>query len=491
MNKFYYLFLVLIVLNYKNIAWTQVIAEDLKIYSENPFYWEYKNEPVLLLGASDDDNLFQMDTLESHLDLLQSVGGNYIRCTMSSRDEGNVKPFEKISGKYDLNKPNPEYWNRFENLLKLSAERNIIVQVEIWATYDFYWNENRWDNNPFNPAVNNNYTSENSGLPDFIDYPAQSKINPFFNSVAALENNKLLLVFQQKFVDQLLSISLNYLNVLYCIDNETCASKEWGKHWSSYIRRKAVAANREILVTEMWDNWDPTDGRVEEALSQNPDLGDWFAKYTNMELHDQAKAVNTIEDTASYQFVDISNNNAQSGEIHFWTCDRVRSLVRGSGKKRPINNVKIYGGTLEGQIWAGTAKDGTERFWRNIFLGHAAARFHRPPAGLGLNEVTMANIKSMRMLLAEFNLFKSTEATNVLLGEREENEAYCRVNPEQGFIIYFPNGGEVFLRAYERKYEVKKLNIATSVWTQKEIVQLEGKIKTPTGEQWAVLIKKM
>ena len=33
-------------------------------YPANPFYWQYKGEPVLLLGGSVDDNLFQLFNLE-------------------------------------------------------------------------------------------------------------------------------------------------------------------------------------------------------------------------------------------------------------------------------------------------------------------------------------------------------------------------------------------------------------------------------------------
>ena len=71
----------------------------IAIYEENPFYWSYQGLPLLLLGATDDDNLFQMDDLGQHLELLKSVGGNYIRCTMSSRDEGNIKPYLQGGGR--------------------------------------------------------------------------------------------------------------------------------------------------------------------------------------------------------------------------------------------------------------------------------------------------------------------------------------------------------------------------------------------------------
>jgi hypothetical protein len=54
-------------------------AERIQPYAKNPFYRQIRGQPVLLLGGTDDDNLFQWERtkLEAHLDLLISVGGNY------------------------------------------------------------------------------------------------------------------------------------------------------------------------------------------------------------------------------------------------------------------------------------------------------------------------------------------------------------------------------------------------------------------------------
>src|SRR5690625_6899457 len=55
-------------------------TEDaIRPYEENHLYWQYKGEPVLLLGASDEDNLFNHPDiwpygLESHLDLMAYNG---------------------------------------------------------------------------------------------------------------------------------------------------------------------------------------------------------------------------------------------------------------------------------------------------------------------------------------------------------------------------------------------------------------------------------
>jgi hypothetical protein len=492
--KSFVLFLMLLTTGFAGIAFTSSGQDinSLKVYEENPMYWQYKGNPLLLIGGTVDDNLFQIENLEEHLNLLESVGGNYVRCTMSSRDKGNVKPFVFEKGFFNLNKPNPDYWGRIENLLKLSLERDIIVQIEIWATYDFYWGESGWVQNPWNPALNNSYNQQESNLPAEINYPAQQMNNPFFRTVPGLDNNSIVLAFQQKFVDKLMTVSLKYPNVLYCIDNETKTRPEWGRYWSAYIRKLAEETGRKIYVTQMWDNWDPTDGLVAGAVDQHPCLGGWYAENTNPEMSKWAKPLNTINDQESYQFVDISNNNAQRGEVHYNTALFVRNHVLFSAP-RPVNNVKIYGGMLntlgqDGEYWTGFHKDGEERFWRNIFAGHASVRFHRPEHGLGLNHVAQHHIKSMRMLTGEMDFFRHKPA-NHLLVNREENEAYCLAIVGEEYVVYFTGKGEVELDVQAGKYEVKWLQIRTSQWSIPQQTDFPHILKAPSGDQWAVFIK--
>ncbi|MGI9456720.1 MAG: hypothetical protein ACR2NU_09170, partial [Aeoliella sp.] len=120
-------------------------AERIQLYKKNPRYWQYQSEPVLLLGGTKDDNLFQISDVEQHLDLLSGVGGNYIRCVMSGRDQGNAWPFaQNDDGKYDLTRFNEEYWKRFDRLLESTHQRNIIVQIEVWAFHDFFDRYGTW-----------------------------------------------------------------------------------------------------------------------------------------------------------------------------------------------------------------------------------------------------------------------------------------------------------------------------------------------------------
>ena len=429
----------------------------IQIYPDNPRYWQYQGQPVLLLGGSVEDNLFQILNLREHLDLLRSVGGNYVRCTMSCRDEGNVWPFKKVNKLYDLEEWNEEFWRRFRAFLKLTAERNIIVQIEIWATFDYY--RDNWEVNPFNPKNNSTYTVEDTDLPEVVDSHPTNTENSFFWSVPKENNQQTVLKYQQKFVDKILSYSLKYGNVLYCMDNETSVTPAWGEYWATYIKAQAEKAGTTVETTEMWDAWDV--------------------------FHKQHRA--TLDHPEIYSFCDISQNNHQKGETHWNNAQRFRANL---SPLRPTNNIKIYGAD-EGRF--GNTRDGLERVWRNIFGGMASSRFHRPPSGQGLNEAAQAHIKSMRMLTDSMDIFTS-EPHNDLLSNRKENGAYATANPGKEYAVYFPSGDSVAidLNAVQGRVKAKWLDITASLWAKEEILKGGGLVTlSPPGTgHWAVLIRR-
>ena len=144
------------------------MATPIAPWGDNPQYWEYDGAPVLLLGSSSDDSLFQVSgsALTDELDALAEAGGNYIRCTMSSRDDHGfeVHPFhfDEGSGTFDLERWNDEYWDRFSALLAETYDRGIVVQIEVWATWDF--NDGRWTTNQWNPANASSYSASDTTL---------------------------------------------------------------------------------------------------------------------------------------------------------------------------------------------------------------------------------------------------------------------------------------------------------------------------------------
>jgi hypothetical protein len=442
-------------------------SERIQPYPGNPFYWQYKGRPVLLLGGSIEDNLFQIPGVEGHLDLLQSVGGNYVRCTMSSRDEGDVWPFEldPATGLYDLEAPGREYWGRFERFLKLTAERDIIVQIEVWDRFDFA--RAPWQDNPYNPKNNGNYTAGESGLQTEIHTHPGQRENAFFRSVPALEDNRLLLRYQHAHVDKLLSIALRYGNVLYCIDNETNESPQWGAYWARTIRQRAAEAGVTVQVTEMWDAHNLLDEQ-HAATFDHPEL---------------------------YSFVDLSQNNHRPADEHWDNPQVIRRRLIDSGRVRPMNSVKIYGAN-SGRY--GSTRDAQERFWRNVLGGLASSRFHRPPSGLGLNAISQAHIRSLRALSNQCAVW-TCAPHNDLLSNRSWNEAYCMAQPGEAYAVFFPDGGNVLLdvsAAGGRALAVRWLDIRRCRWWDEVLVDpsalLEGwlRLVTPAEEgYWAVLVR--
>ena len=432
----------------------------IQIYQANPRYWQYKGEPVLPIGGSVEDNLFQIPNLKAHLELLKSVGGNYVRSTMSWVDDGDVPPFKKVGDHYDLNQWNDEFWNRFRNFITWTHEMDIIVQIEVWATFNYY--REPWDANPFNPKNNTNYTVEETGLPTAVNSHPVATGNNFFWSVPKERNQEIVLKYQEKFVDKLLSETLPYGHILYCMDNETAVTAAWGEYWATYIQKQAAAAGRVVETTEMWDPWD---------LS-----------------HEKHKA--TFDHPETYSFCDISQNNHQKRQRHWDNAQKIRANL---SPIRPINNIKIYG--ADGGRF-GSTRDGLERFWRNIFGGFASARFHRPDSGVGLSKTAQAHILSMRTLTDEIDIF-TCEPNNDLLSNRADNGAYTIANPGREYAVYFPNGGSVNInlsvdgKTDSKMVTVRWLNIAKSEWTQQEEIPFSDSItlSAPTKAHWAVLIQ--
>lgn len=150
-------------------------SNRLRSLRKNPRHWQFNGQPVLLVGGGKDDNLFQMPDLKKHLDAMKAADGNYIHSTMSDRNDRGfeIYPFRKLPvWKYDREQWNDEYWRRFENLVKWTAERDIIVQFEVWDRFDY--STRNWPPHPYNPKHDVNYTAGQSGLAaEYPDYPGQ------------------------------------------------------------------------------------------------------------------------------------------------------------------------------------------------------------------------------------------------------------------------------------------------------------------------------
>ncbi|MEX0647246.1 MAG: hypothetical protein WD139_05645 [Balneolaceae bacterium] len=420
--------------------------DAIQPYEENAWYWQYQGEPIMLIGGSDNDNLWQWtgERLTDQLDLLQSVGGNYVRNTMSDRDpagssfavdDGDVHPVREIEdGMYDLEQWNDEYWNRLENFLDETAKRGIIVQLSLWDRFDFN------SNHPYHPDNNVNWESG-----------TVENANDFYR-LSVIENNEPVLEYQHRYIDQLMSVTLTYDHVLYNIKNESSAQTEQLNYWAQYIQEAADSQNKTIYVTAM------------RLLPGN-----------------SLRHVMTHRDI--YSFADVSQNNQNSagsvGYDHYENLLHWRNMVEAQRQgPMPINNVKLYGAGAAENFSAGTGVEAVERFWKNIFGGTASTRFHRPDSnwGIGLNEQAQGTIKAASMFLEEFDLFNSEPYAGCEMIGNKINADYCLANVGNAYAVYFPFGRSTVSIdpwVYMDEVTVKWLNVTNGEWEEEEKVTLD------------------
>ena len=406
------------------------------------------------------------ERLIPQLDRLAACGGNVIRNTMSDRkDKGfEIYPFRQLpNGIYDLEEWNPEYWARFERMLHETAEREIIVQIEIWDRFDYVDNRgaNRWQIHPFNPKNNVNYTYAQSGFAErYPDHPGQNK-QPFFYTTPSQRNNRVILRFQELFVEKLLDHSFKYKHVLYCIDNETKADESWPRYWAGFVKKRAAREGRSVYVTEMWDDWD-----------------------LHAERHKR-----TFDHPELYDFVDVSQNNHNSGQKHWDNFLHVLEYL--TKQPRPMNTTKIYG--ANGNKFGHTDQDGIERFWRHLLAGGASVRFHRPDSGHGLNDKAVACIRAARKLESIIPLWSIVPA-NHLLSQRDANEAYLAARIGEAYALYFPRGGSVRLNLTESEnlFELRWIDIETGELGETKRVVAGGAVDiTSPGEgNWVAAVTR-
>ncbi len=443
-------------------------SQGIQPWSENQWYWEYHGKPVMLVGGSDDDNLFQWprERLIEQLDRIAAAGGNLIRNTMSDRkDKGfELYPFKQIQeGHYDLDQWNDAYWKRFDTMLRETAKRSIIVQIEIWDRFDYTdsGGSNRWQIHPYNPNNNVNYTYATSGFAKaYPDHPGANK-QPFFYTTPKQRNNVTVLKYQRKFVAKMLDISLQYDHVLYCMDNETKAQPEWGAYWADFVKSRARKEGKKVFVTEMWDDWN-----------------------LKAERHRQ-----TFDHPELYDFVDVSQNNHNSGRKHWDNFLYVKNYL--SKQPRPINTTKTYGAT--GNKFGHTDQDAVERIWRHLLAGAASVRFHRPDSGLGINDKAVACIKAARLVEQEVSFWDLSPAMDRIQAQKA-NHAYAAAQGKETLVVLFTGQHGVVLNGKKKKVNrtIQWISVDSGVegssYRYKGFTQVT--IKPPGKGNWVAIIKE-
>jgi len=311
------------------------------------------------------------------------------------------------------------------------------VQIEVWDRFDF--SREPWKLNPFNPENNINYDSLVGMSSSYLKHPA-TDLQPFFHTIPGMPlyspSLEEVRKYQEIYIDKLLKYTLQFGNVLYCMNNETSTPKEWGLYWMNYISNKASEADKRVFVTDMFDHYfTPKSCNICNYEIENPEL---------------------------YQFVDVSQINSRNfGQMHWDSLKWIMESRNGVEPLRPVNCVKTYGG-MNSSWGSGSNQDGVERFVRQMLLGVSAGRHHRGPHGNGNNEYALASLRSIRKI-EESVRFWDLEPAMEILGDRTDNEAYAARNGDEQYVIYFPLKGSVTveLSLEADQYQFRWIDIRT------------------------------
>ena len=225
-----------------------------------------------------------------------------MRNTMSQREGVELKPHKLLpDGKFDMDQWNENYWQRFQNMLKWTHERDIIVQIEVWDRFDYA--EGNWEISPWNPKNNVNYDYEASGFgKEYRNDHLYRDAHPFFHTIKGTRQHtgryEVIRQYQEAFVDKMLSYSLPYGHVLYCMNNETSSEAGWGLFWIRLIQRRAAEKGLAVSTTDMFDD------AYLAAQAQNAPI--------------------VFDDPEHYLFADISQVNSRNFDQTHW--DRLQWL---------------------------------------------------------------------------------------------------------------------------------------------------------------------
>ncbi len=154
----------------------------IRIHPDNPKLFEFRGQPLVLLTATEhygavmnrpfDYRAYLADAADKGITLtrlfmlfreLQSAINPYSTCKPESPDY--IAPFQRSGPgraldqelKYDLDRPDPEFFERLHGFLSLASDYGIIVEVVLLSNT---YNENIWALNPLNAKNNINGLSE-------------------------------------------------------------------------------------------------------------------------------------------------------------------------------------------------------------------------------------------------------------------------------------------------------------------------------------------
>lgn len=176
--------------------------DRIQPYAKNPRYWQYKGDPVLLLGITYEDWL-QIPDPEPRLAALKNAGGNFVECFLFPADKNKINPFivHDRSGLFS-GQMNTLFWDRLQSFLLKTAKMDIVVQLHIL---------------PGKQSVTENDISDENWI--------------------------------YNYADTLLSRTLLFGHILYDINPGSSVPCEQSVHWIDVMKTRASERHAHIVVS--------------------------------------------------------------------------------------------------------------------------------------------------------------------------------------------------------------------------------------------------
>lgn len=261
-------------------------AEPVRAHPDNPHYYLFRGRPAVLITSAEHYGavMNRAFAYNAYLDTLQAYGLNYTRIypaafvepqgafykgnTLAPASADLIQPWARsgtpgyISGgnRFDLDRWNPEYFQRLKDFLAQADRRGIVVEVCFFNAQ----NRGSWPHSPLYPK--NNIQGEGP-----LDY----------NEVQTLHHPRLLRR-QEAFVRRIVEEVNSFDNVILEICDEPFAygadpglAGAWIGHFVKIIRQAEAALPRKHLLGQQVEG--PIGGPVD--FSANPDVSVIVTQY--------------------------------------------------------------------------------------------------------------------------------------------------------------------------------------------------------------------
>lgn len=333
----------ILILKYQLPGYTQ----PLKLLPGNPHYFQYKNQPLLIVGSGEHYGALINTALDlnTYFKTLNGNGLNHTRLFLGayyekpgafgivhntlapSPDQLNL-PWTQQDGKYDLTAWNGAYFARLHQLMALAEAAGVIVEICLFSSYYGAG----WKYHPFHPDQNINGT------------PALD-----FRQAHTLENGNLL-HFQELYVRKLVRELNPYDNFYFEIQNEPWADlKDTLIIWNQNFRKEELKA-----PGNFWKN--TIEVPSPSSYSWHRTVSDWITG----EEKNLKKQHLISHNVANFKFpVSANNPNISIYNFHYAFPDAVK-INYGLNKVIGFNETGFAGS--EDQIYRKQA-------WRFILSG--------------------------------------------------------------------------------------------------------------------------